>query len=78
MYRWMEVCLKEELLVIIELEEVFRNGVFLVKLGNFFFFEMVFFCKIFDKEFKVLNVSVILGRILCFFFEIFLFCYVCC
>lgn len=53
----MEVCLKEELLVIIEFEEVFRNGVFLVKLGNFFFLEVVLLCKIFDKDLKVVNVS---------------------
>lgn len=59
---WMEACLKEELPATTELEEAFRNGVFLAKLGNFFSPETVPFRKIFDKEFKVLNVSAISGR----------------
>ena len=69
----MEACLKEELPATTELEEAFRNGVFLAKLGNFFSPETVPFRKIFDKEFKVLNVSASSGRILCFLFETFLF-----
>ncbi|PFX34390.1 Ras GTPase-activating-like protein IQGAP1 [Stylophora pistillata] len=52
---WMEACLKEELPPTTELEEAFRNGVFLAKLGNFFTPETVPLRKIFDKEFKVLN-----------------------
>lgn len=75
MSRWMEACLKEELPATTELEEAFRNGVFLAKLGNFFSPETVPFRKIFDKEFKVLNVSATSGRILCFLFETFLFSY---
>ena len=53
----MEACLKEELPATTELEEAFRNGVFLAKLGNFFSPETVPLRKIFDKDFKVLNVS---------------------
>ncbi|XP_058972434.2 ras GTPase-activating-like protein IQGAP1 [Pocillopora verrucosa] len=52
---WMEACLKEELPPTTELEEAFRNGVFLAKLGNFFSPETVPLRKIFDKEFKVVN-----------------------
>ncbi|KAJ7389582.1 hypothetical protein OS493_030266 [Desmophyllum pertusum] len=52
---WMEACLNEELPATTELEEAFRNGVFLAKLGNFFSPETVPLRKIFDKEFKVLN-----------------------
>lgn len=55
--RWMEACLKEELPATTELEEAFRNGVFLAKLGNFFSPETIPLRKIFDKDFKVLNVS---------------------
>lgn len=76
MSRWMEACLKEELPATTELEEAFRNGVFLAKLGNFFSPETVPLRKIFDKEFKVLNVSATSGRILYFLFETFLFCYI--
>lgn len=61
-FRWMEACLKEELPPTTELEEAFRNGVFLAKLGNFFSPETVPLRKIFDKEFKVLNVSAISCR----------------
>lgn len=53
----MEACLKEELPATTELEEAFRNGVFLAKLGNFFSPETIPLRKIFDKDFKVLNVS---------------------
>ena len=56
-FRWMEACLKEELPATTELEEAFRNGVFLAKLGNFFSPETVPLRKIFDKDFKVFNVS---------------------
>lgn len=55
--RWMEKCLKEELPATTELEEAFRNGVFLAKLGNFFSPETIPLRKIFDKDFKVLKVS---------------------
>lgn len=58
-FRWMEACLKEELPPTTELEEAFRNGVFLAKLGNFFSPETVPLRKIFDKEFKVVNVSAV-------------------
>lgn len=65
----MEACLKEELPATTELEEAFRNGVYLAKLGNFFSPETVPLRKIFDKEFKVLNVSAICNRNFCFPFE---------
>lgn len=58
----MEACLKEELPETTELEEALRNGVFLAKLGNFFSPETVPLRKIFDKDFKVLNVSNIHNR----------------
>ena len=61
-FRWMEACLKEELPETTELEEALRNGVFLAKLGNFFSPETVPLRKIFDKDFKVLNVSNIYSR----------------
>lgn len=67
--RWMEACLNEELPATTELEEAFRNGVFLAKLGNFFSPETVPLRKIFDKEFKVLNVSTISGRNIMFYFR---------
>jgi len=53
----MEACLKEELPATTELEEAFRNGVFLAKLGNFFSPETIPLRKIFDKDFKVLKVN---------------------
>lgn len=61
-FRWMEACLKEELPETTELEEALRNGVFLAKLGNFFSPETVPLRKIFDKDFKVSNVSNIHSR----------------
>ena len=77
-FRWMEACLKEELPETTELEEALRNGVFLAKLGNFFSPETVPLRKIFDKDFKVLNVSNIHNRnillpFICDFFYIYIY-----
>ena len=71
----MEACLKEELPPTTELEEAFRNGVFLAKLGNFFSPETVPLRKIFDKEFKVVNVSAV-SYICCIIFSPFCWCFV--
>jgi hypothetical protein len=45
--RWIEVCIKEELPSITDLEEAMRNGVILAKLARFFSKESV--RRIFDE-----------------------------
>lgn len=49
-FRWMEVCLVEELPPTTELEEGLRNGVYLAKLAKFFAPKMVSEKKIYDVE----------------------------
>lgn len=58
LFRWMEVCLVEELPPTTELEEGLRNGVYLAKLAKFFAPKMVSEKKIYDVEqtrYKVTN-----------------------
>lgn len=50
LFRWMEVCLVEELPPTTELEEGLRNGVYLAKLAKFFAPKMVSEKKIYDVE----------------------------
>ncbi|XP_046403125.1 ras GTPase-activating-like protein IQGAP1 [Ischnura elegans] len=50
--KWMEVCLKETLPPTTELEENFRNGVYLAKLGHFISPETVNLSKVYDLEQK--------------------------
>lgn len=51
--RWIEACLKEKLPCATELEEAFRNGVYLAKLAHFISPETVPLKKIYDRDFKV-------------------------
>lgn len=62
LYRWMEVCLDEELPPTTELEEGLRNGVYLAKLAKFFAPNVVSDKKIYDVEqsrYKVITFSVL-------------------
>jgi len=58
LYRWMEVCLEEELPPTTELEEGLRNGVYLAKLAKFFAPNLVSDKKIYDvkqERYKVIT-----------------------